>query len=104
MAEMNRKISSLMSLSARAGKLLTGEETAEKLLKNGGAQLIIVAGDASENTKKKFVNKCFFYQKPIRIFGEKALMSKCAGKHNRTVYTVIDSGFAARLQDLIDAE
>ena len=99
---MDRKISSLLSLCTKAGMLATGEEIAEKLLKRGDAHLVIIAGDASDNTKKKFVNKCFFYQKPVLIFGEKAVLSKCVGKHNRTVYVVTDNGFAARLQALID--
>lgn len=101
---MDRKISSLLSLSAKAGMLLTGEETAEKLLQKGSAELVILAEDASNNTKKKFVNKCFFYEKPVRVFGEKALLSKCVGKTGRTVYVVTDSGFAKRLQELIDIE
>ena len=100
---MDRKISSLLSLSAKAGMLSTGEETAEKLLQKGAAKLVIIAEDASENTKKKFVNKCFYYQKPIRVFGEKVLLSKCVGKTGRTVYVITDSGFAERLQTLIDA-
>ena len=101
---MDRKISSLLSLSAKAGFLRTGEELAEKLLQSDEAQLIIVSEDASDNTKKKFTNKCFFYQKPVRIFGERDEMSKCVGKSNRAVYVVTDGGFAARLLALIDDE
>ena len=99
---MDRKISSLLSLCTKAGMLVTGEEAAERLLKCGDAKLVIIAEDAAENTKKKFVNKCFFYQKPVRLFGERVVMSKCVGKRNRTVYVVTDNGFAARLQALID--
>ena len=99
---MNRKIASLLSLCTKAGLLKTGEETAEKLLQRGDAKLVIVADDASDNTKNKFINKCFFYQKPVRVFGERAALSKCVGKSNRTVYVVTDSGFATRLCDLID--
>ena len=99
----SRKIASLLSLSAKAGFLRTGEETAEKLLRNGGAELVIIAGDASDNTKKKFVNKCFFYDRPVRVFGDRAVLSKCVGKNNRTVFAVTDGGFAARLQILIDS-
>jgi len=101
---MDRKIASLLSLCAKARMLSTGEEIAEKLLRNDEAHLVIVAEDASDNTKKKFVNKCFFYQKPVRVFGERAVLSKCVGKSNRTVYVVTDSGFASRLQVLIDEE
>ena len=84
--------------------LKTGEETAEKLLKKGTAELIIIAADAADNTKKKFINKCFFYQKPLRVFGERAVLSKCVGKSNRTVFVITDSGFSARLQALIPDE
>jgi len=84
--------------------LVTGEEIAEKHLRNGSAHLVIIAGDASDNTKKKFVNKCFFYQKPVRVFGERDELSKCVGKRNRTVYVVTDSGFAERLQILLEDE
>ena len=99
---MDRKIASLLSLCSKAGMLMTGEEIGEKLLQRDEAELVIVAEDASDNTKKKFVNKCFFYEKPVRIFGEKEVMSKCVGKSNRTVYIIIDSGFATRLRILID--
>jgi len=99
---MNRKVASLLSLASRAGKLTTGEESAEKLLKQGKALLVIIAQDASENTKQKFTNKCFFYEKPVRIFGEREKLSKCVGKINRAVYVITEAGFAARLQALID--
>ncbi|MCL2420253.1 MAG: ribosomal L7Ae/L30e/S12e/Gadd45 family protein [Defluviitaleaceae bacterium] len=101
---MDRKISSLLSLCSKAGMLSTGEEIGEKLLQRDEAELVIIASDASDNTKKKFNNKCFYYQKPIRIFGEKEVMSKCVGKSNRTVYVITDSGFAERLQALIDSQ
>jgi ribosomal protein L7Ae-like RNA K-turn-binding protein len=100
----NRKFASLLSLSAKAGFLRTGEEVAERLLKGGEAELVIVAQDASDNTKKKFVNKCFFYEKPVRVFGERDEMSRCVGKRNRAVYVITDSGFAVRLLDLIDGK
>jgi len=99
---MDRKIASLLSLSARAAKLKTGETSAEKLLKNGDAKLVLIPEDASDNTKKKFVNKCFYYKKPIRIFSSKDEMSACIGKQNRTVYVVICDNFANRLISLID--
>ena len=99
---LNRKFASLLSLCAKSGNLMTGEEVAEKLLQRDAAELVIVADDASNNTKKKFVNKCFYYEKPVRVFGARDDLSKCVGKSNRTVYVVTDPGFASSLQDLID--
>ena len=99
---MNRKIASLLSLCTKAGMLRTGEGSAEKLLRNKTARLVIVAADASDNTKKKFTNKCFFYQIPIRVFGERGDLSKCVGKNQRAVFIITDDGFATQLQMLID--
>ena len=99
---MDRKISSLLSLCTRAGMLKTGEETAEKLLKKGDAQLLIIAGDAADNTKNKFLNKCFYYKKPVKVFGQRDLLSNCVGKRNRTVFVITDSGFATRLLALLE--
>jgi len=99
---MNKRLASLLSLCTKAGMLRTGEESAEKLLQSGSAEFVIIAGDASDNTKKKFTNKCFYYDIPIRIFGERDELSKCVGKQNRTVYAITDSNFAKRIQSLID--
>jgi len=101
---MHRNLISMLNLCAKAGNLRTGEEQAEKLLQREEAALVIIAGDASQNTQKKFNNKCFYYEKPIRIIGDRTLLSKCAGKENRTVFVVTDAGFAKRLLELIDAE
>ena len=64
--------------------------------------MLIIAGDAADNTKKKFINKSFYYQKPVKVFGERLLLSNCVGKRNRTVFVITDNGFAARLAALID--
>lgn len=40
-------------MAMRAGKLVTGDETVLKAVRSGKAKLVLVAGDASDNTKKK---------------------------------------------------
>ena len=101
---MDQKVASLLSLCVKAGMLRTGEETVEKLLRNESAQLVIIAGDAADNTKRKFTNKCFYYKKPIRIFAERGDLSRCVGEQNRTVYCITDAGFAARILEQIDTQ
>ena len=59
---MNDKVISLLGLAERAGKIASGEFAAEKAVKTGKARLIIVAEDASDNTKKKFSDMCKYYQ------------------------------------------
>ena len=54
------KALSLVSLATKAGKTASGEFCTEKEVKTGMAELVIVAEDASDNTKKKFKNMCNF--------------------------------------------
>ena len=59
------KALSMIGLATKAGKVASGEFCTEKEVKSGRACLVIVADDASDNTKKKFQNMCDFYQVPI---------------------------------------
>ena len=52
---INRALS-MISLATKAGKTKSGEFMTEKEVKEGRAHLVIVADDASDNTKKKFQN------------------------------------------------
>ena len=54
----NSKVLSMLGLAAKAGKVASGEFSTEKEVKSGNACLVIVAEDASDNTKKMFRNMC----------------------------------------------
>lgn len=95
---MNRKFQSLLSLCQRAGKIVTGEDTVEINIKSGNALLVIIAGDASENTKNKFENKCKYYNVSYIIYSTKDELSSCIGKYNRSVYAIIDKNFADKMR------
>lgn len=96
------RILSMLSLCMKAGRIQTGETMGEKLLRNGEAKLLIIAADASENTRKKFINKCFYYKTPVLVYGARETLSKSVGKQNRTVFIVTDPHFAETLRTLID--
>jgi ribosomal protein L7Ae-like RNA K-turn-binding protein len=98
---MNNKFLSLLSLSQRAGKLVSGEFSCERALQKEEAFLVIVSEDASDNTKKKFVNKSFFYEIPCFVYGDREEMSNAIGKQNRTSMVIIDVNFAKQLEEII---
>ena len=52
------KVESLLGLCTRSRNLVSGEFAAEGAVKDGSACLVIVATDASANTKKLFKDKC----------------------------------------------
>ena len=45
------RILNLIGLAMKAGKVVSGEFSVEKCIKSGKARLVIIATDASENTK-----------------------------------------------------
>ena len=94
------RILSLVSLATKAGKTVSGEFCTEKEVKSGRAALVIVAGDASANTKKKFHNSASFYEVPILELGTKADLGRAVGEEIRAVLVVTEAGFAAKLQQL----
>ncbi len=101
---MDRATGSMLSLCQRAGMLITGEDSVEISIKNGSVRIVIIASDASENTRARFINKCRFYNIPYYIFSSKDELSRMIGKFNRTVFGITDENFASRLSQLISAQ
>lgn len=99
---MNKKILSLIGLATRAGKTVSGEFSTEKAVKSFKAELVIVAADASDNTKKLFTDKCSFYEVPCYICGSKDEIGHAMGKEMRASMAVTDPGFAKALCKLLD--
>jgi ribosomal protein L7Ae-like RNA K-turn-binding protein len=82
----------------KAGMLKTGDFASERVLRAGEAKLIILAGNAAGNTKKKFINKAFYYKTPVYIYGSIEDLSHSTGVVNRAVFAVTDKGFAANIE------
>ena len=89
----NDKVLSYLGLATKAGKIQSGEFSTEKSVKTGKATLVIVAEDASDNTKKKFKNMCDFYEVPFYTYGTKDALGACIGKELRASLALEDAGF-----------
>ena len=74
---------SMLSLAAKAGKVASGEFSVEKAVKSRKAHLVLVADDASENTKKLFRNMCSFYHTPFQVYGSKEALGRAIGRRWR---------------------
>ena len=97
----NRALS-LIGLATKAGRTVSGEFSTEKSVKTGKGYLVIVAGDSSENTKKKFRNMCTFYEVPLYILADKETLGHAMGKEFRASLAVNDRGLAAAIQKHLD--
>ena len=98
------KAISMIGLATKAGKVASGEFCTEKEVKSGRAYLVIVADDASDNTKKKFQNMCDFYKVPIYFFEDKDTLGHAMGKEFRASLAVTDAGFAKGIRKHLDME
>jgi ribosomal protein L7Ae-like RNA K-turn-binding protein len=63
---------------------------------------VIVAGDASGNTQKKFRNMCDFYQVPLTVYGDKDTLGHAMGKEMRASLAVTDEGLAKAIVKKMD--
>ena len=67
------RVLSMLGIAAKAGSVASGEFSTEKAVKEGRAYLVIVASDASDNTKKMFRNMTDFYQVPMYEYSDKEI-------------------------------
>ena len=98
----NNRILSSLGLAQKAGCIASGEYAVEKAVKGGLASVVIVAEDASDNTKKKFSDMCKYYQVPFACYSQKELLGHGIGKEFRASLAVLDGGFAKAIEKQLD--
>lgn len=97
------KALALLSIAEKARKVSSGGFLCEKAIAEGIACLVLIAEDASDNTKKKFRDKCKFYKLPIYEISNKEILGHRIGKQDRTVVSINDEGLAKQIMMKLDA-
>lgn len=92
------KIYGLLGLAARGRNVVSGEFSVENAVKDGSAMLVIVAQDASDNTRKLFHDKCSYYGVPVYVYGTKEKLGHCIGKEIRSSVAVLEEGLARTIE------
>ena len=98
----DKKILSMFGLAARAGKIASGEFQTETAVKSGTAYLVVVAEDASDNTKKDFSDMCTYYHVPFYVFGTKDMIGHAIGKEFRVVLAFTNLGLSDKIAEQIN--
>lgn len=98
MSPVEKKVYNLIGIATKSRKLVSGEFMTEKSVKEHKAALVVVAGDASDNTKKMFTNMCTYYNVPIYFFGVKDDLGHAMGKEFRASLAVFDKGLADAIE------
>ena len=101
---MQNKIFSLIGIATKAGKTVSGEFSVERAVKDRKAVVVVVAEEASDNTKKMFTNMCNFYNVPLYIYGTKDELGNAMGKQMRASMAITDEGLGRALEKQIKSE
>lgn len=94
---MDKKLSGLLGMAMRARKLSSGDSIWNDI-RNRKAKLVIVAADASENTRKKFSDKCNYYNIDYDYVDCGLELSIAIGKANCVAVAILDDGFARSMK------
>lgn len=97
---INKKILGLIGLSARARKISYGADSVEIQLKKKKVKLIIVAEDASDRTKNKFIKLSNEYNVPIIILSKIDEISKTIGKSNKAIIGIEEENISKEIQKI----
>ena len=95
------RVLQMIGLSAKAGKVKSGEFAVEQAVKSNKAFLVIVATDASDNSKKSYGDMCAYYEVPMFLYGNKESLGACCGKEFRASVAIMDENLAKAVADKI---
>lgn len=95
------KVLSMLGIAAKSGSIVSGEFSTEKAVKEGKAYLVIVASDASDNTRKMFSNMTEFYGVPMYRYADKETLGHFIGKEFRASLAVTNEGLARSIEEKI---
>ena len=98
------KVLSLLGIAAKANGIASGEFQTEHSVKDGTAWLVIVAEDASDNTKKHFHDMTTFYEVPMYVYSNKEMLGHAIGKEFRASLAVNSENFATNIEGKIQAQ
>ena len=96
----NKKILGMLGLASRARKITFGADATENEIKKNKIYLIIVAEDASERTKEKFIKTAKTYNVPIIVCDTIDNLSKAIGKQNKAIIGVKDINIAIKIDKI----
>ncbi len=101
---MQNKVLSMLGLAEKSGNVASGEFSTEQSVKKGKSYLVIVAEDASDNTKKQFTDMTNFYEVPMIIYGTKDDLGNAIGKQFRASISINDENFARAIEKKLQSD
>ncbi|KHD45510.1 YlxQ-related RNA-binding protein [Streptococcus hongkongensis] len=96
-----QRLSNLIGLAQRAGKIISGEELVVKAIQQEAVKLVFLANDAGPNVTKKVTDKSKYYNVEVSTVFSALELSAALGKP-RKVVAVADAGFSKKMRTLME--
>lgn len=96
-----KNVLNLLGLARKAGKLALGFTAATLALKKGLVFLVLMASDASPNTRNKMERLCQKYRVDIYYLVDQVELGRALGKSTQTVVGVASKEMASALKKQI---
>jgi ribosomal protein L7Ae-like RNA K-turn-binding protein len=97
---LENKAYRLLGLAKRAGKVVSGTDGVVNSVRYGKAGVVILAKDASENTKKQIRDKCNSFNVPLIDTALRDELSHSIGAENAAAVAVSDTNFAKAILEI----
>ena len=97
-----QRITNLLSMAQRAGRIVSGAFAVEQAVKKQQAVLVLLAEDAAEESKKNFITLADKFAIPYAYCLDRETLGRCLGKDFRAVAALTDAGFARKLSQLME--
>ncbi|GFG46991.1 UNVERIFIED_CONTAM: YlxQ-related RNA-binding protein [Streptococcus canis] len=95
------RLSHLIGLAQRAGKVISGEGLVVKAIQSQQVTLVFLANDAGPNVTKKVTDKSNYYNVEVSTVFNALELSAALGKP-RKVVAIADAGFSKKMRTLME--
>lgn len=96
------RIGGLLGLAARAGRVTAGTRAVREAARRRGLRFVIVASDASTNTRNKLIPLLRATEVPYAEALDRAALGAALGRAGLSAVGLTDPRLAARLREIID--
>ncbi len=96
-----KRIRSLLSIAAKAGKTAGGTEMTIDKVRKGRAAVVLFGTDSSDRTKKVITDKCGYYEVPAYEFSTKESLGRSIGRKDLSAVAVTDENIGREIIKLL---
>lgn len=95
------RVLGMLGISAKAGKVVCGNDATLEDIERHKVKLVIVAENASEKTKKNMRYVCEKNKIPLLEFGNIDEISRTIGKNNKAIIGIKSKSLSEEIEKLI---